>query len=214
MRTSVFLFFFGSCVQEEGVMPFAMWMFQMPNITWGKKKKNKQTNVVQVWTSAWILIWRQWSWRWEGKTLSHLTISVFVATISDTTFSLTVWISTLFSLMILLAWRSRNPLLVCPYLLETILWRRGRCNVVCTCWISSWAAHHVNLEFILSLSKKISPVLSPMCVWFGLQCCSMCWSVSNAVLVFLMWFRESSGERTRPRSWQRTRTRTVVSQWA
>jgi hypothetical protein len=65
----------------------------------------------QVWTSAWILIWRQWSWHWEGKTLSHLTISVFVATISDTTFSLTVWISTLFLLMILLVWRSRNPLL-------------------------------------------------------------------------------------------------------
>jgi hypothetical protein len=40
-------------------------------------------------------------------------------------------------LMILLEWRSRNPLLVCPYLLETILWRRGRCNVLCMCWTSS-----------------------------------------------------------------------------
>jgi hypothetical protein len=40
-----------------------------------------------------------------------LTILVFVATTSDTTFSLIVWILILFLLMILLVWRSRSPLL-------------------------------------------------------------------------------------------------------
>ncbi len=78
-------------------------------------------HIVQVWTSAWTHIWRLWSWHCEEKILWHLTILVFVATTSDTTFSLIVWILILFLLMILLVWRSRSPLLVCIYLLKSIL---------------------------------------------------------------------------------------------
>ncbi len=173
-----------------------------------------------MWTSAWTHIWRLWSWHCEEKILWHLTILVFVATTSATIFSLTVWILILFLLMILLVWRSRSPLLVCPYLLKSILLDR-KYTAVCEYSTVFEGIHMLTLQ---SFTTKY-PVLNLVChvcltsavgqrcnvILHGLTVCN---AIHDDNIGYMsMWFRKTSGERTRPGPWQRAWTWTLVAQW-
>jgi hypothetical protein len=61
-------------------------------------------------------------------------------------------------------------------------------------------------------------VYSNLCCWTKMQCYSAWFTVCNAIHednigYMSMWFRKTSGKRTRPWPWQRAWTWTLVAQW-
>ena len=64
--------------------------------------------VLKVLTSVWTHTWKQWRWQWKTETPSSWTPSVSVATISDTSFCQTRYLSTPCLSMIHLAQNREN----------------------------------------------------------------------------------------------------------